>query len=216
MNVTPKSAAPDNIPPGAVLIQGDRTTLHLSLWFEDADGTMRCLSMTARGLRCELEFTEPAWFVPPASSPQVIGDLCDAAERFWRQNEKRGIPFFWDLRGVHLLPDKTLLLDGTGGLTCATLILLLFEHINAPLLCREQWERAPDKRRRREDEQTWQRISPPSRSASSDRAHTNPPSLTIHRFRPEEVAVASGLPERPVGYCEATHASQLLLSLLPS
>lgn len=177
---------------------------------------MRCLSMTARGLRCEQEFTEPAWFVPPASNETVIGDLCDAAERFWLKNKKCTIPFFWDLRGFSLLPDTTLLLDGTGGLTCATLIVLLFEHINAPLLCREQWERAPDERRRREDEQAWQRISPPSRSPSPDRARTTPPRLTIHRFRPEEVAAASGFSDRPVGFNEATHAGLILYLLLAS
>ena len=69
---------------------------------------MRCLSMTARGLRCEQEFTEPAWFVPPASNEQVIGDLCDAAERFWLKNGRRSVAFGLDLRGVSLLPDTTI------------------------------------------------------------------------------------------------------------
>lgn len=216
MNVTPKRAAPDDIPRGAVLIQGDRTTLHLSLWFEDADGTMRCLSMTARGLRCEQEFTEPAWFVPPASNEQVIGDLCDAAERFWLKNGRRSVAFGLDLRGVSLRPDTTLSVEGAGGLTCATLIVLLFEHINAPLLRREEWERAPDERRRGDDERAWRRMNPPSPSPAADRTRTTPPRLTTHRFRPEEVAAASGLPDRPVGFELASKLGQDVLNHLPS
>lgn len=216
MNVSPKRASPDSVPRGAVIIQGDGTTLHLALWFKDSEENWRCLSMTTHGLGCEGEFSEPAWFIPPASSAHVIDDLCDAAERFWKKNEKTAVPFFWDLRGLSLLPDKTLWLDGTGGLTCATLIVLLFEHINAPLVCREQWERAPDERRRLEDEQAWRRISPPSRSPSPDRTRTTPPRLTIHRFRPEEVAAASGLHDRPVGFDLAAKAGQEVLSRILS
>jgi hypothetical protein len=215
LTVTLRAATPDNIPPGAVFVQGTCAALHLSLWFRDADETMRCLSMTARGLRCEQEFIEPAWFVPPASNAQVIGDLCDAAERFWLKNGRRSVPFGLDLRGISLLPDTTLSVEGAGGLTCATLIVLLFEHINAPLFRREEWERTPSEQRRRDDERAWQRINPPSRS-SSDRTRATPHKLTTHRLRPEEVAAASGLRDRPVGFDHATIAGQDVLNQLPS
>ncbi|MBK9646207.1 MAG: hypothetical protein IPO67_13830 [Deltaproteobacteria bacterium] len=144
----------------------------------------------------------------------MIGDLCDAAERFWLKNGRRSVPFGLDLRGVSLLPDTTLSVEGAGGLTCATLIVLLFEHINAPLLRREEWEQTPSEQATRR-RAAWQRMNPPAHPPP-DRARTTPPRLTIHRFRPEEVAAASGLPDRPVGFNEATHAGLILYLLLAS
>lgn len=208
MKATVKNAHYD-MPPGSVIIQGSRAYPHVALWFRDRNENLLCLSMMSRGLTCEGAFSPPAKFVESAASQQQVEDLCDIAERFWQKNSRSLVPFGFDLRGVSISENGDLNLQGEGQLTCASLIMLLFEGIGAPLLVREQWN-SPDEQRQRDDEAARMSL------AAQLRPRRDLPATGCARFRPEEVAAASGLPDRPVGFEVAAKAGQDVLNHLPS
>lgn len=184
-------------PGGAILVHHAQDVFHLGLWVSDLQEEGWLLHMDLRGLHRETEWSEPAWFVVPANSQRVLTDVCQAALLLVRANKVRKIPYGFDDQGLTLDPDGQLTLQDGAGLSCASLLLLLFEMANAPLLERGAWrEVGPTRRDFDRAHRVMQIKSLQSRSPEmADRLIAQ---LTAPRFRPEEVAAASGMSGTPL------------------
>jgi len=98
---------------------------------------------------------------------------------------------------------------GESGFTCATFVLALFELAGVVLLDRDSWE-SRDGARKAEDEFVQQALVEALRQTAPEQAAAAEREIGCARFRPEEVAAASGLPATPVPFPAAAAEGQLL------
>lgn len=197
-------------PAGAVLVQQTEGLLHLSLWVHTRGQQPWQLHMTLDGLRQDDVPAPPVWAVAPAQDADVLEDLGRAARLLWQGVGRASIPYAFDSRGVRLRPDGTLQGPRGAGLSCASLILVLFEEVGAPLLALEEWEH-PAPARRAQDERARQALLRALGPRRTDTLKRLAPQLGTPRPRPEEVAAASGMQGVPLGLTAAARGAAVVL-----
>lgn len=200
-------------PGGAVVVHHAAGVLHLELWVSDVRGEGWLLNMNLRGLERETAWTAPAWFIVPTNNAGVLEDVSRAARRLWRAAQSHSIQYGFDDQGLTLDAVGQLTLQDGTGLTCASLLLLLFEMANAPLLARGEW-RDVSPARREADRADRARLIRHLQSRSPDDAARLTAQLTTPRFRPEEVAAASGMSGTPLTLGQAQRGASALLEAI--
>lgn len=98
---------------------------------------------------------------------------------------------------------------GSKGLTCATFVMAIFEHLNFPIIDRSTWKN-------RLSDKSWQKKMLKNLEDSGHKDHANSlrDELGARRFRPEEVAVAGAAERIPVSFEAAVAMSKELLNLV--
>ncbi len=147
--------------------------------------------------------------LPPARAV-AFAALC---RRVYRRNRERGIPYGIRYEGGRVLPDGLVELAGlTHGLTCATFVMLVFEHAGVPLLEPSTWPaRADDAAWHQEIVALLERTRVPREHVETVRQE-----LGCARFRPEETAAACSCDPRPTRFEAAAPRGLLVRGALGS
>lgn len=157
---------------------------------------------------------ETAWVQPALSDDEVdaLSDRLDLIVARLEQNAtKIHLPYGFDVLQFDEQGEWQL---GDGlGTTCAELVMAIFDSVHVPLIDRASWSQASETRRA---EDLRAREAQLKAIEGEDAVHATRlrPHTGAVRVRPEEVAAASGVADRPVSLnTAALHAEGLLTQL---
>lgn len=99
------------------------------------------------------------------------------------------------------------------GLNCSTFVLLVFERVGCKLVDASTWDER-DAKRRSEDEGVQKAIVSELTKSAPEHAARLERDVGCTRFRPEEIAAASGMGLLPVRYADAEPAGRIVLKAM--
>ena len=207
----------DTPSPSVFLVKTSPGRHHSGLIFRPLDGDRRFLHLAWHlALLCDEQLEDEVWTVQPADDADTLENLNDLARLVWAAHAHGELQYGLELANASIRTDGTIVLGRSHGLTCASFLMLLYENIGAPLLRLGEWSTRRDEKRRSEDDAAQRRLVDALNKHHPAHAALVQQTVGCARFRPEEVAAASGLSDRPVGFEVATKAGQDVLNHLPS
>lgn len=179
-------------------------------WFLHLTGNRELTRGSARG--------DFRWVVPARSKDQLLRVLFHvlAVAEFY---DEGGLPYGFDPRGARFAPHGALLLDGSEGLTCASLVTVLFADVNLPIVQLETWLQVNEDRRaedRADQEAALEQLKGRPWSTPEWLHRLRQEIGRGPRVRPVEVAAASGMSPLPVPFLRAEPAGKALLIAIQS
>lgn len=203
--------------PSVFLVKTSPGRHHSGLIFTRLDGE-RCFLHLAwhLALLCDEQLEDDVWTINPADDQDTLENLNDLARLVWDAHSNGELQYGLELANVSVRADGVIVLGRSHGLTCASFVLLLYQNVGAPLLRLGEWSTHRSERRRSEDDAAQQALVDALNKHYPAHAALVQQTVGCARFRPEEVAAASGLPDRPVGFEVASKLGQDVLNHLPS
>lgn len=184
------------------------------LYLADDSGTRRHLHL-AFHYRLANDSPPPAdaFWVEPHLDELEIADVRASARLIARRHQDGRVPYALHSRGARFNESGGLELNKSRGLTCATFVLLVFEHANIILLDAATWEQGRSADRTREDTDAQARLVSLLREYPNGRAQAEliASDVGCMRIRAEEVAAASGMPGRPISFAGAERQGHRVL-----
>lgn len=187
--------------------------LHVGIAWRDDDGAVWAVHQSGHSnLRVEV-CSDQAWWVLPALDVDEVSLLVYRSARIARWGQEQALPFGFDLEGATAREDGRLSYEI--GVNCVGFVLAVFRGACVELLDLATWEQ-PDPTRREEDRAAQRRMVDQLRSWAPTQASVVERQVGVLRVRPEEVAAASGMRERPVTMADITPVAGRLLEAMLS
>lgn len=184
--------------------------LHVGVEFARTDGS-RCFA--SMNWHRRLDFDAPGiatHWVDPAVDPDVLSDIRTNLILMETKLKSKEIPFAFGKGNARVSSRGGIHLGHALGLNCCTFVMVLFERVSAPLLVGETWQ-TMGYVRRTEDEAAQRKVVKALKKDDPEHAARVEAEVGCTRFRPEEVAAASGLDPRPVEFARAEPAGRQVL-----
>jgi len=152
-----------------------------------------------------------AW-VQPAIDEFALSNVRMSAGLIASKRRDGSVPYAFARNDAHYREDGTLQLGASLGLTCATFVLLVFEHARVPLIDEASWGQ-PRTERTTQDTAAQEELVAAMRRDPRFQDHASSLSAQVGsiRIRAEEVAAASGLDAHPIAFARAAPAGASLL-----
>lgn len=186
--------------PAVVALWRGPAFLHSALVYDVGQGQRRCLHLAWHlALRDDPLQTLPkkAWWVSPAIDADSLEDVVTWAGLLACRYADGGVPYGFSLTNTNLAKDGTVLLRNGSGLTCASLIALIFKKAGVPLVDIKSWDqRSPA--RVEQDTVVQQLLVEHLQQDHPEQAALIAAEVGCTRLRPEEVAAATGMTPLPV------------------
>ncbi len=203
-----------------VFIEDGALGAHIGVFHrEDGSGVVRLLHQAWHHatLHERAEITREFFLVADNLDRFERSNLAAAARNTAAALNEGGIPFAIAVRDANNVAGQ-ISLNSSSGLTCATFTMLLFESAHVALLDRGSWAADRPAERVREDASAASQIAAELRSSKdlgkARQAARVDAESAEPRFRAEEVAAATTLHPRPVGFTAAAREGANLLASL--
>lgn len=125
------------------------------------------------------------------------------------------VPYGFGLYGLSIAEDGTLDFGGAAGLTCASLVHVVFQSAGVPLVALESWGGRTSSRKKADDAVQWALVED-LRAKFPKQAERVEKEVGCTRLRSEEVAASTGLEHRPVEFKRAEVAGRDVLAQVKS
>ncbi|MDP3273674.1 MAG: hypothetical protein Q8Q09_00660 [Deltaproteobacteria bacterium] len=218
MTVTLRGLDVDPVEQAAVTVMMGAVGAHVGLYYlADDDGTRRHIHLAFHyQLLDEVRPPPDAVWVSPKLRPDELSDVATAARLVARRHRDGRVPYALAKRDAQLT-DEGLALGTSVGLTCATFVLVLFERAHIALMDESTWESGRTEARIAQDQAAQRKLVDYLEKRDGAHAKKVAAEVGCTRFRGEEVAAASGLPDHPVPFAVAELAGkQVLTDLQPA
>lgn len=156
---------------------------------------------------------DDAFWVEPYLDELELADIRASARLIARRQQEGRIPYAFQPRDACFNASGALQLNSSRGLTCATFVLLVFEHASITLLDATTWEGGRSVDRTREDDEAQAALVSILREYPEGRlqAELVAGEIGCTRIRAEEVAAASGMVGRPISFAGAEPQGRLII-----
>jgi hypothetical protein len=156
-----------------------------------------------------------AFWIEPRLDEFALADLRASASLIARRRQDGRVSYAFRSGDARFNPAGTLELGRSLGLTCATFIVLVFDHANIKLLEATTWDQARSSDRRREDEAAQSRLVDYLRKSDAHQhAELVAGEVGCTRIRAEEVAAASGMTGHPITFARVEPQGRYVLGML--
>lgn len=187
---------------------------HVGVWYDDLSGGRRALHQAWHCLFRDQAAADKhrfrAWVVPSFDEDEAH-DLGFAARKVARSRGDGRVPYGFARGNARFRDDGSLDLADSSGLNCSSLVILVFELASVPLLDEGSWSMERTAEREAEDRAAQEALLSALPFEQQEKLQRE---LGAPRVRAEEVAVASGLPGRPVRFDRAASVGAALLERL--
>ena len=200
----------------AVTIMPGAVGAHIGVrYVADDDGALRHMHLAFHhAFEDSACAPDDALWVVPGLRDEELEDVATSARLVARRHHDGRIPYAFDKRGAHFSAEGALVLGGSAGLTCATFVLVLFEHANLHLVDEVTWDAGRSAARIDEDERAQGELVAFLEKRDAAQAKRVEGEVGCTRVRAEEVAGASGIPGHPISFARAEPAGRYLLARL--
>jgi hypothetical protein len=217
---------PKPVPTAAVFVQRSRLGAHVGVLHADDDGGVWLLHQawnrdsrheTLATFRADSKGT-PLFFVPPGLDADEQAALRAHAVLAAKRIPEGGLPYAFG--GATLDREQGFLLGESCGLSCATLVNVVFQAAKVKLVNESTWASQRTSEREAEDHKAKMRVvealanSP--NEADREQAERIRSKLSDPRLRAEEVAAASGQTTRPLDLHTAEPLGKQVLAEMAS
>ncbi|MBL8616202.1 MAG: hypothetical protein JNM72_11375 [Deltaproteobacteria bacterium] len=156
-------------------------------------------------LIAELPNAQRWWHVRPTFDDDELEALTNFASLAQRKLDVQRLPFGLSAQDARFTRAGAVELGAAKGLNCVTFVQMLFKAAKVPLLLAPGPEDL-DEARVAEDREAQARLVATLREDAPLHAQSVETEVGAPRVRPEEVAAASGMAPRPVGFADAMRA----------
>lgn len=165
-------------------------------------------------LRKTLRGEVALWWVLPGLDEDELDSLRTAAAQVAQSLGERQLPYSMDRRDAAIDSQGVVNLGESLGLTCSSLVRLVFENAGVALLDANSWESDRSADRVLEDIVVHQRIVEALKKRDPAHAGRVQQDVNCVRVRAEEVAACSGCEPRPVSFVDAEVLGRSILARL--
>jgi hypothetical protein len=185
------------------------------LYRADDDGARRHLHL-AWHFRLQNDTAPPveAFWVEPRLDELELSDVRASARLIAQRQQDGLVPYAFRALDARFDSAGTLQLNKSLGLTCATFVILVFDHAGIALLEMRTWNHDRSVERKREDDAAQSRLVGYLQGFDKQHAKLVEAEVGCTRIRAEEVAAASGMTGHPITFARAESVGRRVLEAI--